>query len=237
MVLPHTYAPSKFQAHKSARRRIAYLHSDDVYDKGETFGRHKSRKADVLHHIVPSTQPIENAFDDLAKKLGGDALELLVVNSHGQSSYSIIGKGNMTPDKAVHFKTFRPFFMRASKIAGIEIHSCLFASAVECWPKKYGWTRENLMLFVDSVEAMVGMNHLNWKDEDKEAHWTPVKREIGKGTDTMLKIARAANCPVKAGFGYQQQDQTGIFDTPWVCARPNGKITFHAAKISPDLVP
>lgn len=130
MVLPHTYDPSKFQSQKSARRRIAYLHSDGVYDKGKTFGRHRARNADVLHHIVPSTQPIEKAFDDLANKLGGDALELLIVNSHGQSAYSIIGKGNMTPDKAIHFKTFRPFFMRASKIAGIEIHSCLFASAV-----------------------------------------------------------------------------------------------------------
>lgn len=227
---------------KRRRQRLAYLHDGDIYDAGKTFGRHRSREADVVHVEIPSGTAIGDSLRRVRQAVGDDALELLIMNAHGNQGSLYIGewiKGASFPA----FATLRPLFDRAEVERGIEIHSCCFASAKKVGRREYSAAREWLMGHVDEFES--GLHTLSggtfgdskdWRDEDVRTHWTQAEQVVGDGTAAMVKLAKQAGCLVKAAFSWQRGDAQGRFEDLWACARPDGRVTLHPDTVPPSAI-
>ena len=192
-------------------------------------------------HLRPA-----DALAEAEKRIKGKELHLMVIHAHGTPGVIQIGN-NFVPGTYGAFRTLRPYF--AKDAAGIEIHSCNFAS----WKlDPYSDAPDIRKQFIDyfyrtfaagtlaaiesnekygarilrHIGAAGAHQRLELTDQEK-ATMARLAIEFNHGRRALVSIAQAANTTAKGGIFTQFPGKDGQIEGPYLIARPNGTVTMR----------
>lgn len=186
---------------------ILYMHSDEIYDQGLSFDRHR-QLSDVEHVIVPAGMNLVAAIHlAISRVLHRRSIWLLILNAHGNRGIIGIGATGIGPANVDSFSELAPYMTPGGR--GVEIHSCLAASNT---PN------------VEGRGEGLGIEFLRRMAYFLQA---PVRGAYGLQTGQHTQFFGM----VRIG------DTRGRYETPWVTVFPNGAVVEHDASLSPELGP
>ncbi len=180
---------------------IVYVHSDDVYDRGRTFGRHR-RLSDVEHITVSPSQSIDAVARAIIRTAGNlRSIWLLIFNSHGGSGHVNIGTG-LDYMSVYELAPVQPYMTPRPGGRGVEIHSCNVAAAAY-------------------LRSQTPAESFQWGEEFMKRMASVLNCNVRGSTEFQLGYEESVFGP---NWG---TDDYGRFEGGFTMAQPTGRISRH----------
>ncbi|MDH3466608.1 MAG: hypothetical protein OES26_12030 [Gammaproteobacteria bacterium] len=121
---------------------IIYTHSYDIFDEGQTWGRHaRLRTTEVKHITLGPRDTVSNMASKIMRAAGSHrSIWTLILNAHGMvdrihhrptGALGISDAETLSPPTARHLTPLRPYFTPNGN--GLEIHGCNILAARDGW--------------------------------------------------------------------------------------------------------
>ena len=206
---------------------IVYVHDEEIWDSGNTFGRHTIPGTAKVHHLAcDKNESVEYIVDKVTRVLKGAPLKTLIFNGHGNCGAIFVGE-HITKPKYIKLKPLRPYFLAAPGGGSIEIHSCHFLAS--------GNVNERIYYLALGQRTAANFGSWTSMDEHGDKARTAIQKS-GAGEECAKKLAAITGARVKASYMAQTTDKVGKFEGLWGCAWPDGTFKRYPARIRPDRV-
>ena len=118
---------------------IIYVHAYDIFDVGETWGRHRGVR-DLVHIVLRPRDSVQTMVQRIITAAGSEgSIYTLIINAHGLTTalgvpvgrISLSDSATLSAASAVHMERLRPYF--SSPCNGLELHCCEVLGAGDGW--------------------------------------------------------------------------------------------------------